>query len=138
MGPSRFGVQNVVVVSSAEAAEELLRHKDAEFCDRQTAMSRSAGQYVGLDGIAFPFANYNVDYKLQRKVAMTEYFTTASMKSYEKLRTQEVSVMVEKVFSLIESNPNKNEDLNHMTSQSPTATDIRLVALASLRNILFS
>ncbi|CAM6119110.1 unnamed protein product [Calypogeia fissa] len=123
----RVGVQKLVVVSSAEVAEELLRHKDAEFCDRASPMSRSTSKYMGVGGVAFPFANYDVEHKLHRNLAVTEFFTIAKIKSYEKLRAQEVTVMVEKIFKSIGPHSNEKKDMR-----------IQAIGAAVVQNIIFA
>ncbi|CAM6103704.1 unnamed protein product [Calypogeia fissa] len=131
----RVGVQKLVVVSSAEVAEELLRQKDAEFCDRATAMTRSVSKYLGIEGTVFPFANYDAELKLHRKLSTTEFFTTSKMKSYEKLRTQEVTVMVEKIFHAIGQHSN---DSNVSDGTQKVKMGIRAVGETLVRNIVFS
>ncbi|CAM6109517.1 unnamed protein product [Calypogeia fissa] len=124
----RLGVQTIVVVSSAEGAEELLKHRDAEFCDRATAMTRSVAKYTGLGGAEMPFANYDTELKLHRKISITEFFTAAKIKLYEKLRTQEVAVMVEKIF---------HAKIQHSTFRREPM-GIRSIGCAAIRNIVFS
>ncbi|CAM6119116.1 unnamed protein product [Calypogeia fissa] len=131
----RVGVQKLVVVSSAEVAEELFKQKDAEFCDRATAMNRSTSKYTGIEGTVFPFANYDAELKLHRKLAVTEFFTMAKIKSYEKLRTQEVMVMVEKIFHAIGQNSN---DSNVNGGTQKVKVGIRATGEALVQNIVFA
>lgn len=49
------------------------------------------------------FANYNAKLVLLRRLKITVFFTISKMKSDQKLRTQEVVVMVEKIFWEIQS-----------------------------------
>ncbi|CAM6087940.1 unnamed protein product [Calypogeia fissa] len=130
----RVGVQKLVVVSSAEVAEELLRQKDAQFCDRAAAMTRSASKYVGIEGTVLTFANYDAELKLHRKLSMTEFFTIAKIKSYEKLRTQEVTIMVEKILHAIGQRSN---DSYVNGGPQKVKLGIRAVVEALLRNIMF-
>lgn len=61
----------------------------------------------------------------------------AKIKSYEQLRTHEVAVMVEKVFSVIQSSGEMiNGDQNN--SNGPAPMGIRSIALGQVRNVLFS
>lgn len=93
----RLGVQTMVVVSSAELAEEVVKQKDLEFADRATAMNRSAGRFIGFKSTALPWANYDAQTKLVRKIVATEFFTTGKLRSHEQIRTHEIGVMVEKI-----------------------------------------
>ncbi|CAM6083325.1 unnamed protein product [Calypogeia fissa] len=136
----RLGSQEIVVVSTAEVAEELLKHKDAEFADRETKMARSARKYTAFDGVIFPFADYHDGLKLYRKLFISELFTVAKIKTYEKLRTQEVAAMVENVFSGIIQSENGGEngdDHTNGTSSAAVPVDVRAMTEAVPRNIMF-
>lgn len=85
------------MVSTAEAAEELLKHKDADFTDRDTKMTRSARKYTAFDGEMLVFANYDDELKLHRKLLISELMTAAKLKTYEALRTEEVAILVENI-----------------------------------------
>ncbi|CAM6129024.1 unnamed protein product [Calypogeia fissa] len=130
----RVGVQKLVVVSSAEVVEELLRQKDAEFCDRATAMTISASKYIGLEGTLIAFANYDAELKLHRKLSMTEFLSIAKIKSYEQLRTQEVTVMVEKILHAIGQ---RSDDSYVNGGTQKVKIGIRAVSEALVRNIAF-
>ncbi|CAM6088711.1 unnamed protein product [Calypogeia fissa] len=136
----RLGVQNIVVVSTAEAAEELLRHKDADFADREAKMTRSSRKYAAFDGVIFPFANYDDELKLHRKLFVSELFTVAKIKTYETLRTQEVAAMVENVFCGIHHG-GKGDEYNDIaivsSAAAPAMVDVRAVTEAVPRNIMF-
>jgi hypothetical protein len=49
-----------------------------------------------LNGTGFPFSNFHAKSKLVKKLSVTEILTNEIAQSYEKLRTQETAVIVEK------------------------------------------
>lgn len=128
----RLGVQNVVLVSSAEAAKELLAHRDGEFADRSTTMTRLAGKYLGLDSTAFPYADHNAELKLCRKVFMGEFFAGAKLKLYEELRGRETAVIVEKIFSEVVERSDSSS-----SSAGCAVVGVRGAALAMAQNTIF-
>ncbi|CAM6128451.1 unnamed protein product [Calypogeia fissa] len=100
----RLGLQEVVLVSSAEAAEELLKTKDVDFADRTIHMNKFLRKYTGLDGALMAFQDNDAGFKLLRKVAATQLFTGAKLKAFEERRGRETAVMVETILSQIEGN----------------------------------
>lgn len=103
----RVGVQEVVVITSAELAEEVLKQKDLQFANRAVPMTKSVAKHIGFESNVFPYSDYNAEFKLRQKVSIREFFTGTALKSYDELRDQEMAVMVEKIFRQIEnSKPN--------------------------------
>ncbi|CAM6095396.1 unnamed protein product [Calypogeia fissa] len=100
----RLGIQEVVLVSSAEVAEELVKTKDADFANRTIPMNKLLRKYTGLDGAVMAWQDNDAGFKLSRKVAATELFTAAKLKAFEERRGREMAVMVEKTLSQIEGN----------------------------------
>lgn len=137
----RLGVQALAVVSSVEGAEELLKRRDAEFSDRHAAMSRSVAKYLSFNRRVFPFANYDAELVLLRRLTITEFFTISKMKSYQKLRTQEVAVMVEKIFREIQSSvdaENLDAKSSNGNGNGAAPMGIRSITFAVVRNVVFA
>ncbi|CAA7051838.1 unnamed protein product [Microthlaspi erraticum] len=90
----RLGFVPTVVVSSREAAEEVLKTNDLETCSRPTF----AGPDKLLNGsIDITFAQYNESWKENRKVAMMELLNIKKVQSFRYIREEEMDFLVKKV-----------------------------------------
>lgn len=136
----RLGAQAIALVSSAEVAEELLKHKDSEFPERSITLTKLKAKYIGMDSSVLTFSNYDSELKLGRKISMTEFFNVAKIKSYEELRGKEAAVMVEKILSQIETSAalNDGDQKCSGTMASSCAVEIRQAAVEMTQNIIFT
>ncbi|CAM6082285.1 unnamed protein product [Calypogeia fissa] len=93
-----LGQYTLIVISSAEAAEELMKKKDSEFSHRAArTIQRSAAKYIGIESHDIAFAEYNPQLRLLRKFVATELFTNNRMIASSKIRTKEVGTLVTSV-----------------------------------------
>ncbi|CAM6109079.1 unnamed protein product [Calypogeia fissa] len=128
----RLGLQEVVLVSSAEAAEELVKTKDVDFADRTIPMNKFLRKYTGLDGALMAFRDNDAGFKLSRKVAATELFTGTKLKAFEERRGREMAVMVEKILSQIEGNTKATGG-----EQDYAVIPVRKTVTAMITNLVF-
>nr|QWK52298.1 cytochrome P450 71B2-1 [Isatis tinctoria] len=119
----RLGFAPTVVISSSEAAEEVLRIHDLGCCSRPKTFATGKLSY-GFKDISF--AQYGEYWREMRKLAVIELFSLKKVQSFRKIREEEVDFMVEKVSeSALEQSP---VDLSK-TFFSLTASIICRVAL---------
>nr|AEH20527.1 coumarate 3-hydroxylase [Isatis tinctoria] len=85
-----------VVVSSAELAKEVLKEHDQKLADRHRNRSTEAFSRNGQDLI---WADYGPHYVKVRKVCTLELFTPKRLESLRPIREDEVTAMVESVFT---------------------------------------
>lgn len=131
----RLGIQPVVVVSSAEVAEEMLKHKDALIANRSALMSKTVVKYLGFESGVIIWSDYVPDHIQSRKALMTEFFTIAKLRTYEELRSEEIAFMVEKILSNIERTGKSNELQN---GQRSVTIGVREMFSATSLNIMFA
>nr|ALF95237.1 P450 [Plagiochasma appendiculatum] len=90
-----LGQYTLIVVSSAEAAEELMKKRDSEFCHRSgRTMQRSAARYIGFDAMDIAFSEYNPHLRMLRKLCTAELFTVPRLNASAKVRTGEIEVLL--------------------------------------------
>ncbi|KAL2644318.1 hypothetical protein R1flu_011905 [Riccia fluitans] len=95
-----LGQYNLIVISSAEAAEECMKVRDTEFHHRSArTIQRTAAKYVGHDGQDIVFSDYNDQLRLLRKVCTTELFTVARMNKSAQLRGLELRRLLRSIQS---------------------------------------
>ncbi|KAG6541892.1 hypothetical protein Mapa_016720 [Marchantia paleacea] len=91
----RLGSLPVVIVSSAEVAEELMREKDAEFASRaHDAILYSNATYFGFGASNMGFAPYTPTLKQVRKVCTTELLASSKISNSSKIRFEEQGEML--------------------------------------------
>uniref|UniRef100_A0A1J3J6H8 Cytochrome P450 71B2 n=1 Tax=Noccaea caerulescens TaxID=107243 RepID=A0A1J3J6H8_NOCCA len=96
----RLGSVPVVVISSSEAAEEMLKTNDLE-CSTRSKMVGTEKLSYGYKDITFgPYGEY---WREMRKVAVIELFSLKKVQSFRSVREEEVEVMVKKVTALTQS-----------------------------------
>ncbi|KAL2649712.1 hypothetical protein R1flu_017840 [Riccia fluitans] len=90
-----LGQYTLIVVSSAKAAEELMRRRDSEFCHRSgRTIQRSAAKFVGVDSMDIAFSEYSPHLRMLRKLCTSELFTLSRLHASAELRTGEVEVLL--------------------------------------------
>ncbi|XP_075520494.1 cytochrome P450 98A2-like [Primulina tabacum] len=91
-----FGSTLNVVVSNAELAKEVLKEKDQQLADRHR--SRSAAKF-SRDGQDLIWADYGPHYVKVRKVCTVELFSSKRLEALRPIREDEVSAMVESIYT---------------------------------------
>ncbi|KAL1216139.1 Cytochrome P450 71B2 [Cardamine amara subsp. amara] len=90
----RLGFVPVVVISSSEAAEAVLKTHDLECCSRPKTVGTGKLSY-GFKDITFaPYGDY---WRQMRKLAVIELFSSKKVQSFRYTREEEVEFMVKKV-----------------------------------------
>ncbi|RID60106.1 hypothetical protein BRARA_F03285 [Brassica rapa] len=90
----RFGVVPVVVFSTREAAEEVLKTHDLETCTRPKLSATRLFSYNYKD---IGFAQYGDDWREMRKLAMLELFSSKKLKAFRYIREEESELLVKKL-----------------------------------------
>ncbi|KAJ1275070.1 hypothetical protein BS78_05G107900 [Paspalum vaginatum] len=88
----RLGEVPAVVVSSPEAAQEIMKTKDITFADRFSNATIAAFTFNG-NNIAF--APYGERWRQLRKICMVELLSAARVLSFQRIREEEVSRFME-------------------------------------------
>ncbi|KAG6548878.1 hypothetical protein Mapa_009641 [Marchantia paleacea] len=83
----KLGSLPIVIVSSADVAEELFRHKDVEFASRaHSTILYSSATYFGFGASNMGFAGWTPTLKQIRKVCTTELLTVAKLSNSEHVK----------------------------------------------------
>ncbi|XP_024013622.1 cytochrome P450 71B5 isoform X3 [Eutrema salsugineum] len=90
----RFGVVPVIIVSSKEGAEEVLKTHDLETCSRPKTVGTGLFTYNFKD---IGFAPFGETWREMRKIAVLELFSQKKLKSFRYIREEESQVLVKKV-----------------------------------------
>ncbi|KAF8100904.1 hypothetical protein N665_0214s0063 [Sinapis alba] len=89
-----LGFVPVIVVSSSEAAEEVLKTHDLECCTRPKALGMQTFSRNGKD---IGFAFYGEEWRELRKIAVLEFFNAKKVQSFRYIREEEIDLMVKKL-----------------------------------------
>ncbi|KAJ1255117.1 hypothetical protein BS78_K286000 [Paspalum vaginatum] len=92
----RLGEVPTLVVSSAEAAELVMKTHDLAFCSRPTS-SATTMAIVGCEGKGIAFAPYGEHWRLMKKIVVTELLCAAQVKRIESIRAEEVGRVLRSV-----------------------------------------
>ncbi|KAK9119875.1 hypothetical protein Scep_017968 [Stephania cephalantha] len=90
----RLGQANVLVVSSAEMAKEIMKNQDLVFADRPATTPAKALLYGCRD---VGFAPYGEYWRQVRKLCVLDLLSIKRVHSYKFIREAEVSSLVEKI-----------------------------------------
>ncbi|CAA7061631.1 unnamed protein product [Microthlaspi erraticum] len=90
----RFGVVPVVVFSTREGAEEVLKTHDLETCTRPKLTATRLFSYNYKD---IGFAQYGDDWREMRKLGMLELFSSKKLKAFRYIREEESELLVKKL-----------------------------------------
>ena len=90
----RLGFVPVVVISSSEAAEAVLRTHDLECCSRPKTVGTGKLSY-GFKDISF--SPYGAYWREMRKIAVIELLSLKKVQSFRYIREEEVDYVVKKV-----------------------------------------
>ncbi|KAF8658088.1 hypothetical protein HU200_059554 [Digitaria exilis] len=91
----RLGEVLAVVASSTEAAQAILKTHDAAFADRFTPTTFAAAEYDGAADIIL--SPYGERWRRLRKVVVQEMLTAARVRSFTRVREEEVARFVKEV-----------------------------------------
>ncbi|CAA7061644.1 unnamed protein product [Microthlaspi erraticum] len=89
-----LGFVPVVVISSSESAEEVLKTHDLECCTRPKALGMQTFSRKGKD---IGFASYGEEWRELRKLAILEFFNTKKVRSFRYIREEENDLMIKKL-----------------------------------------
>uniref|UniRef100_A0A1J3G3L7 Cytochrome P450 71B2 n=2 Tax=Noccaea caerulescens TaxID=107243 RepID=A0A1J3G3L7_NOCCA len=90
----RLGFVPMVVISSSEAAEEVVKSHDLGCCSRPKTFGTGKLSY-GFKDISF--SEYGEYWREMRKLAVIELFSLKKVQSFKNIREEEVGFMVKKV-----------------------------------------
>jgi len=93
----RYGFVPVVVISSKEAAEEVLKTHDLECCSRPETVGTRAISYNFKD---IGFAPCGEDWRTMRKLSVVELFSSKKLQSFRYIREEENDLCVKKLSDL--------------------------------------
>ncbi|CAA7039235.1 unnamed protein product [Microthlaspi erraticum] len=90
----RFGFVPKVIITSKEAAEEVLRIQDLQCCSRP----KTAGfRMVSYNCKDIGFAPYGEEWRTIRKISVVELFTAKKIQSFTHIREEENDLLVKKL-----------------------------------------
>ncbi|CAL9214787.1 unnamed protein product [Arabidopsis halleri] len=112
----RLGFTPVVVISSSEAAEEVLKTKDLETCSRTKLMATGKLSYNFKD---ITFAPYTDSWREYRKVAVMEFLNPKKLQTLKLIREEEMDFVVKKI-----------------SNAAPVAVDLSKISFCLAANIL--
>ncbi|CAH9100578.1 unnamed protein product [Cuscuta epithymum] len=123
----RFGCRSVLVVSSPSAIEECFTKNDIVFANRPATM---AGDRLTYNYTAFVFAPYGNLWRVQRRFAVVELFSTVSLQRSSVIREEEVRSLVRSLRTLSAGNHSgrTSVDLNSLAATLTFNAMMRLVA----------
>ncbi|KAI3936256.1 hypothetical protein MKW92_015644 [Papaver armeniacum] len=101
----QLGSIPTIVITSAEAAEQVLKTYDLDFCSRPLLAGPKRLTYNHLD-IAFgPYCEY---WREIRKICVLEVFSLKRVQSFSVIRKEEVSVMIDSISCSLSSSISSN------------------------------
>ncbi|XP_074282446.1 cytochrome P450 83B1-like [Silene latifolia] len=93
----KFGRKPIIVIQSAQTAEQVLKTQDLNFCSRPKLI---ASQRIAYNGLDIAFVPYNEYYKEVRKICVVHLLNSNRVQSYAPIRQDEVSRLVESISTL--------------------------------------
>ncbi|KAL5802300.1 hypothetical protein ACOSQ4_030605 [Xanthoceras sorbifolium] len=92
----QLGEVRIVVVSSAEIAEEVLKTHGVIFADRPYLVTNKDLTYNYTDIALAPYGNY---WRQLRRICTIELLSTSRVQSFRSIREEETSNLVEKIYA---------------------------------------
>ncbi|XP_026397406.1 cytochrome P450 71B37-like [Papaver somniferum] len=92
----QYGRVPTVVISSVEAAEQVLKTQDAEFCNRLRLARRKRLSYNYVDMVFAPYGEY---WREIRKVCVLELLSAKRVQSFKAVRAEEIDVLINSISS---------------------------------------
>ncbi|KAI3900366.1 hypothetical protein MKW92_041946 [Papaver armeniacum] len=90
----QLGRVPTLIISSAEAAEQVLKTYDLEFCSRPSLVGHKRLSYNHLDIASGPYGEYHREI---RKICVLELFSTKSVQSFKAVRAEEIDVLIDSI-----------------------------------------
>ncbi|KAI3866643.1 hypothetical protein MKW92_027597 [Papaver armeniacum] len=98
----QLGRVQTLVISSAEAAEQVLKTFDLEFCTRPTLVGPKRLSYNHLD---IAFGPYGEHWRELRKICILELLSTKRVQSFRAVRSEEIDVLIDSISSASNTTP---------------------------------
>ena len=115
----QLGKVPLIVISSAEAAMEVLKTHDAECCSRPSLVGSAKLSYNNRD---ISFSPYGESWREVRKVCVLKLFTAKTVRSFRSVREEEVKSLIDSV---------------HQSSLSSRPVDISAKMIALTASVTF-
>uniref|UniRef100_A0A5B6ZB25 Cytochrome P450 71B34-like n=1 Tax=Davidia involucrata TaxID=16924 RepID=A0A5B6ZB25_DAVIN len=96
----QFGGVPTVIVSSAQAAREVLKIHDLDCCSRPQSAGTGKLSYNYLDIAFAPYGDY---WREMRKICVLELFSTKRVQSFQFIREEEVALLINSIAQLSSS-----------------------------------
>ncbi|KAG0491139.1 hypothetical protein HPP92_008002 [Vanilla planifolia] len=93
-------------------AREVLKLHDLDFCSRPQLVCTSKYSYDNKDLAVAPYGDY---WRKMRKICIVELFSTARIASFQSIREEEVSLLIESISSSLLVPVNLTEIVNSLT-----------------------
>ncbi|CAI0415079.1 unnamed protein product [Linum tenue] len=90
----RLASARVVVASTAEMAQQVMKSQDLVFCSRPTAIGTQKLSYGGRD---LAFSPYNEYFREMRKLCVVHLFSLPRVQSFRPIRECEVSKLIDRI-----------------------------------------
>lgn len=116
-----LGSVPTVIISSAEAAKQVLKTSDLECCSRPLLTATGRLSYNYHDVAFTPYSNY---WKEMRKLSMTELFSANRVQSFQFIREEEVANMIDSISKSISSSVNLSQKLMSLNAEITCRTAI--------------
>ncbi|KAJ4813723.1 cytochrome P450 family 71 polypeptide [Rhynchospora pubera] len=107
----QIGEQPTVVISSKEAARQILKFHETIFCNRPAGPTAKIFTYGGIDLVFAPYGEY---WRELRKILTSELLGYKRVQSFKPIREEEVSKLIQSISSL--SSQRKIVNLSEMMS----------------------
>ncbi|XP_010932987.2 premnaspirodiene oxygenase-like [Elaeis guineensis] len=109
----KLGEVSTVVVTSREAAREMLKIHDINFASRPDILASKIAVYGGLDMLFAPYGDY---WRRLRKLCVMEVLSAKRVQSFQFVREEEVSDLIDTIQSTSPSPVNLSEMLHTLTN----------------------
>ena len=117
----KFGANPVMVVSTAEAAKEIMKTHDTTFCTRPLSSSVKALSKYGL-GIVF--APYGDHWRQMRKICFLELLSAKRISSFGAIRREETARFIRSISAASETADQPLVNLSEMLAAYVTDTTV--------------
>ncbi|WCJ37106.1 Cytochrome P450 726A27 [Euphorbia peplus] len=117
----QLGEVYAVVISSVEAAREILRNQDVNFADRPPVLVSEIVLYNRQDIV---FGAYGVHWRQMRRLCTTELLSIKRVQSFKLVREEEVSNFIKSLYSKAGKPVNLTEGLFTLTNSIMLRTSI--------------